>query len=120
MFRLRFELAIFAFENINDLKKINMLSDSNSQSLNQQNCSLYQEQNRKDYEEMKRLINEFDKKREKELSDFMENNQFKERKRVVSNAIFSSDTERKLRQHTLKIVGVFLSFFIFMKVFTSA
>ena len=85
--------------------------------MNQQNCSLYQEkisdfsermkQNRKEYEEKQRLKNEFHKKREKEISDFMETDQYKEHNQFVSNELF-------------KIVGVLFIILVFMKVFTSA
>ena len=64
-------------------------------------------QNRKEYEEKQRLKNEFHQKREKEISDFMETDQYKEHNQFVSNELF-------------KIVGVLFIILVFMKVFTSA
>ena len=64
-------------------------------------------QNRKEYEEKQRLKNEFHKKREKEITDFMETDQYKEHNQFVSNELF-------------KIVGVLFIILVFMKVFTSA
>ena len=64
-------------------------------------------QNRKEYEEKQRLKNEFSKKREKEIEDFMETDQYKDHNQFVSNELY-------------KIIGVLLIILVFMKMFTSA
>ena len=64
-------------------------------------------QNRKEYEEKQRLKNEFNKKREKEIEDFMETDQYKDHNQFVSNELY-------------KIIGVLLIILVFMKMFTSA
>ena len=64
-------------------------------------------QNRKEYEEKQKINTEFHKKREKEISDFMETDQYKDHNQFVSNELF-------------KIIGVLFIILVFMKLFTSA
>jgi len=64
-------------------------------------------QNKKEYDEKQRLKTEFNKKREKEIADFMETDQYKDHNQFVSNELF-------------KIMGVLFVILVFMKLFTSA
>ena len=64
-------------------------------------------QNKKEYDEKQRLKTEFNKKREKEIADFMETDQYKDHNQFVSNELF-------------KIMGVLFIILVFMKLFTSA
>ena len=64
-------------------------------------------QNKKEYDEKQRLKTEFNKKREKEIDDFMETDQYKDHNQFVSNELF-------------KIMGLLFVILVFMKLFTSA
>ena len=79
-------------------------------SLSQEKLSDFTErmkQNKKEYDEKQRLKNEFNKKREKEIADFMETDQYKDHNQFISNELF-------------KIMGVLFVILVFMKLFTSA
>ena len=79
-------------------------------SLSQEKLSDFTErmkQNKKEYEEKQRLKSELHKKREKEIADFMEADQYKDHNQFVSNELF-------------KIMGFLFIILVFMKLFTSA